>query len=423
MKHAARDFTPPPWSWAVRDLLQLACRFHVYIRLYVQRDPHLWKRRLNDKLWSPPRPPCALTPHIQSYARLDDEGTEALAVMNDEEESNDRVIVFLRRLDRAAAADPLADGDWKHRPAWLRHVWDALHAPLPLASDYVAVAEALKALTQLQADCGPGTLGGAWRDFGQELAAPRVPPAVQPVQGPMVDVLNVPYHNQRRHAAERPPADVLGDVFGVGPATVAAAPPPAAAPLGFDATRRLLIAHLQKHVVGGSPEEAVLLHAMSNVKVSFDTMRDVILSHPPATLDADLLSEAQARLEGWRADHESLELRLRHWNPAANPPESLELLDLANDACNAPALNGALALVAAWIERPGEAPSSWGGSPSGAHLAIRSAVLSACLDRLWEGMDDFFNGRSLPSPAAPPPGPAVGPAASHDRSSAPGRGA
>lgn len=394
-------FDREPWQFAVRDLIQLTCRFPTYIRLFFPRLHHLWKGSLAEVIW-PARPQGpALSHQINSFVGMDVELTTALALLHEGDQQNDAVNAFLRRLDKAALSDPLTYESWERRPAWLQHVLDALPDPLPPTSCYPHVAEALGRLGMLRDRfVGSATLGGAWSDLGRELVAPRVLPADESPPESMVAVLDVFYHDEHHHAEELPPAAVLRAILGLSPEPAVQPVAPGAAPKGFDQTRQLLIDHLRHATREGSPEDDVLSAALTNTNMSFDVLRDTIHSHPPATLTGDLLVRMLSRLGAWLAEHKAQQMRSRAWNQKAAPPDSLELWDLDEAAWDEGVLSEAIQAVSAWIESPEVSRPSWAELPWRTARALRSAVASACLDYLCKAMDSFF--RSLRTPDAEP---------------------
>jgi hypothetical protein len=398
--HPDRNFGWEPWHFALRDLLHLSCRFATYIRLFHPRLNHLWKGPLAEVIWSPRPQRPVLSTKIKSFVELDAELTMALVQLHEGEKQNDPVSVFLRRLDKAAHSDPLRYESWDRRRAWLQHVLDALPDPLPPASCYPHVAQALGRLGVIRDRLGGATLGRAWSEFGRELVAPRVLPADQSPPESIVAVLNIFYQGEHHHADERPPAIVLRLILGMPPAPAIASVPPGAVPQGFDETRRLLIAHLIRATLAGGPEADVLSAALSNTEITFDTLRDAINPHPPAALSGDLLADVLCRLGTWLAEYQAQQLRLRAWQQEAIPPESFELLDLHRAAWDEGVLSEAIQTVGAWVETPAGPRLSWTELPVRTARAIRSAVVSACLDVLCEAMNDFFlalRGRRPPS--------------------------
>lgn len=402
-QRAGLDAGWEPWHFALRDLLHLTSRFWTFIRLFLPRCSHCWKGPLARVIWGPERQQGALTPHVHSLEQLDQELESALTLLYQPDRQDDPVIRFLRQLEASAIRDPLSYESWGPRRAWLLHVKQAFPEPFLEVSAYPQLLGSLTRLRALLHQPGRDVLGLAWSEFGKEMVERRGGSASQ-APAHIIAVLDTLY-NGGHHALERRPGDVLASILPM-PLTTADPPSRPAPSAGFNPTRLQLVAHLRRSVAAGTPEDSVLAHALTSPAASFDSLRDALTPHPPQSLAADLLEEARARLGGWLESLRAQQARTRLWRHDGAPPESYELWDLARDACDENTLIQAHALVEEWIQDPAAPRLAWSELSRSVSLAIRSAVLSSCLDRLWDDMNDFFvNERGK----QPPPSPSRGP--------------
>jgi hypothetical protein len=372
-ERAARQLSGdwPDWLTALLDLLCLTRPAWAYLRLYPDRAWG-WKGRLTAHVWGPGHNQCALTRELASLASLVVDLGQAWAAVRNGGPPDGPLQSLLTALDGAARAAAFAEED--HGP--LARV---LHAAPDDPAGEGEVAEALARLKSLRNHPGESTLAAAWA----ALRGPLNRRTEEPPQA-LIDALAA-----QAAGPARPPKEVLTGLLACQPA-----PGQARAATGQD-VRGDLVEHLFASVPPGSPEESVLCRLTAAGGDTFDALRPAVSAHPPGALSAGLLSAALVRLCGWRQALEGALERARTWTPRAEPPSSMELLDLPRAAEQPELLAQAAQVVGGWLA--GAPRAAWADLAAGVREAVRGAVLSACLERLCVLMDAFYRQTQQPT--------------------------